>query len=110
MKNPEAPARASRTTLRRWPLAGMAALTLVATAFTGPAAVAAEPVQCAPDARGAWQITADCIDPLYAQPVIDAETDETHPVPHHRVAGHFEGTNIQFTFYFHPAAEKAKWK
>ena len=39
------------------------------------------------------QVTADCIDPLYTQPVIDSETDETSPVPHHRVSGHFEGTN-----------------
>ncbi|WP_243076302.1 OmpL47-type beta-barrel domain-containing protein [Microbacterium sp. SS28] len=83
---------------------------LVAAGFTGSPAVAVEPQQCAPDARGAWQISADCIDPLYTQPVIDAETDETAPVPHHRVSGHFEGTNIQFNIYLHPEADKDKWE
>ncbi|SFR91472.1 hypothetical protein SAMN04487846_0549 [Microbacterium sp. cf046] len=86
------------------------AFALVATALTGSPAVAAEPQQCAPDATGAWQITADCIDPLYTQPVIDTETDQTSPVPHHRVSGHFEGTNIQFTIYLHPEADKNEWE
>ena len=84
-------------------------LALVAAAFTGSTAVAAEPQECAPDARGAWQITADCIDPLYTQPVIDSATDETAPVPHHRVSGHFEGTNIQFNIYLHAETEKDEW-
>ena len=55
------------------------------------------------------QVTADCIDPQFTQPVIDSETDETSPVPHHRVSGHFEGTNIQFNIYLHAQADKAKW-
>ncbi|WP_219722020.1 PKD domain-containing protein [Microbacterium aurantiacum] len=55
------------------------------------------------------QVTADCIDALYAQPVIDAETDETSPVPHHRVSGHFEGTNIQFNIYLHAEQDEAAW-
>jgi hypothetical protein len=55
------------------------------------------------------QGTADCIDPLYTQPVIDSETDETLPVPHHRVSGHFEGTNISFNIYLHAQSDKAKW-
>ncbi|HWH97733.1 MAG TPA: PKD domain-containing protein [Pseudolysinimonas sp.] len=49
------------------------------------------------------QITPDCVDPLYAAPIIDAESDESSPAPHHRVSGHFEGTNIQFTIYLPPA-------
>lgn len=89
--------------------ATVATLALIGTALAGPAAVAAEPTQCAADAAGAWQVTPDCIDPLYTQPVIDSETDETAPVPHHRVSGHFEGTNIQFNIYLHPAADKDKW-
>ncbi|WP_286307897.1 PKD domain-containing protein [Agromyces mangrovi Wang et al. 2018] len=55
-------------------------------------------------------VTADCVDPTYANPVIDAMTDETSPVPHHRVAGHFEGTDIQFTIYLHAEADKVKWE
>lgn len=93
-----------------WVVAILATFAFLGTALTGQAAVAAEPVQCAADARGAWQVTPDCVDPLYTQPVIDSETDETTPVAHHRVSGHFEGTNIQFNIYLHPAADKAKWE
>ncbi|MFF2485098.1 hypothetical protein ACFVSU_01755 [Microbacterium sp. NPDC058062] len=42
--------------------------------------------------------------------MIDAESDETSPVPHHRVSGHFEGTNIQFNIYLHSAVDKGKWE
>ncbi|KAK2471228.1 hypothetical protein H9L39_17459 [Fusarium oxysporum f. sp. albedinis] len=49
--------------------------------------------------NGAWQITEDCVDPKYSQPVIDSETDETSPVPHRKVSGHFEGTTIDFNVY-----------
>jgi hypothetical protein len=100
----------SRRTPRLWAAATGTALALVATALTSSAAAGVEPVQCSPDARGAWQITADCIDPLYAEPVIDSESDETAPVAHHRVSGHFEGTNIQFNIYLHPEADKGKWE
>ncbi|MET0861974.1 MAG: Ig-like domain-containing protein [Microbacterium sp.] len=87
----------------------MTVATLVATAVSGPGAVAAEPTDCAVNAVGAMQVTADCIDPMYTQPVIDAETDETSPVPHRRISGHFEGTDIQFNVYFHAEVDKAKW-
>jgi hypothetical protein len=99
----------SRRTPRLWAAATGTALALGAAALTNSAAAGAEPVQCSPDAGGAWQITADCIDPLYAQPVIDFESDETAPVPHHRVSGHFEGTNIQFNIYLHAEADKDRW-
>jgi hypothetical protein len=56
------------------------------------------PSKC-PDTR--WWTTG--VDPLYATPVIDSRTEETTPVVHHRVSGHFEGTNIQFTIYLPPA-------
>ncbi|MGG4145305.1 Tat pathway signal sequence domain protein [Paenibacillus algorifonticola] len=46
--------------------------------------------------------TMDNIDPLYANPVIDKESDLTTPVPHHKVSGHFEGTNKKFNFYLPP--------
>ncbi|KQP70032.1 hypothetical protein ASF40_09350 [Microbacterium sp. Leaf288] len=101
--------RVGRRTPRHWAAAAGTALALVATALTSSAAVADEPVPCYPDAAGAWQITADCSDPLYAQPVVDTEIDETSPVPHHRVSGHFEGTNIQFNVYLHPEPDKDEW-
>ena len=49
----------------------------------------------------------DCVDPLYAKPVIDSEQDLTTPVVHHRVSGHFEGTDIRFNIYLPPANQ---WK
>ena len=90
-----------RTSLsRRAPVALGAAIALTAVLLPAlPAAAEPAPACVAPNAP--MQVTADCIDPLYAQPVIDAETDETSPVPHHRVSGHFEGTNIQFNIYLH---------
>ncbi|HEY9309275.1 MAG TPA: PKD domain-containing protein [Microbacterium sp.] len=99
-----------RTSLaRRAPLALGAALALIAVLVPAVPA-AAEPVPCVQSAPNApMQVTADCIDQTYAHPVIDAETDETAPVPHHRVSGHFEGTNIQFTIYLHAEADKAQW-
>lgn len=95
--------------IRRAPIALGAALALTA-ALLPAAAANAEPVSCVDPGFGKpMQVTADCIDPAYADPVIDAETDETSPVPHHRVSGHFEGTNIQFTIYLHAEADKAQW-
>ncbi|WP_364142643.1 hypothetical protein [Paenibacillus sp. LPE1-1-1.1] len=44
-------------------------------------------------------VTADSVDPLYNKPVIDKETDLITPVQHHKVSGHFEGTDKKFTFY-----------
>jgi hypothetical protein len=56
------------------------------------------------------QVTAACHDLQYTAPVIDSETDETAPVAHRRVRGHFEGTNIQFTIYLHAKENKAQWE
>jgi len=95
--------------VRRAPVALGAVLTLTVALL--PAAPAmAEPATCIDPGFGQpMQVNADCVDPTYADPVIDAESDETSPVPHHRVSGHFEGTDIQFTIYLHAAAEKAQW-
>ncbi|MEH7098214.1 Tat pathway signal sequence domain protein [Neobacillus vireti] len=57
--------------------------------------------------EGPMWITADCEDPLYNRPVIDSESDHTTPVPHHKVSGHFEGTDKRFNFYF---PLKSQWK
>ena len=45
------------------------------------------------------QITADCVDAKFATAVIDKESDETNPVPHRKVSGHFDGTTTDFNIY-----------
>jgi len=57
--------------------------------------------------NGPMFVTADSVDPLYNIPVIDSKTDHTAPVPHHKVSGHFEGTDYKFNFYF---PTKNQWK
>ncbi|MET8208882.1 PKD domain-containing protein [Streptomyces sp. NPDC005373] len=68
----------------------------------------AAPAECAAREPGGpvW-VTADCVDPQYKNPVIDSETEQTRPVRHHRVSGHFEGTNVKFNVYLPP---KDQWK
>lgn len=56
---------------------------------------------------GPLWITAGCTDPQFNKPVIDREVDLTSPVPHHKVSGHFEGTDAKFNFYLPP---KEQWK
>ncbi|XEV01129.1 hypothetical protein FSHL1_006416 [Fusarium sambucinum] len=58
------------------------------------------------DKTGAVFVTADCVDPDYAFPVIDRETDETSPVPYRKVSGHFNGTTLDFAIYLTP---KSQW-
>ncbi|WP_217808903.1 PKD domain-containing protein [Enterococcus sp. 12E11_DIV0728] len=36
----------------------------------------------------------------YNNPVIDNQEDINEPVPHHKISGHFEGTEKKFNFYF----------
>ncbi|WP_270889735.1 hypothetical protein [Pedococcus sp. 5OH_020] len=48
-------------------------------------------------------VTAACVDPTYRSPVIDSESDQSAPAPHHVVSGHFEGTDIRFNIYLPPA-------
>ncbi|WP_420540266.1 S-layer homology domain-containing protein [Paenibacillus polymyxa] len=64
--------------------------------------------ECTPQETGGplW-VTAACIDSQYNNPVIDREVDLTSPVPHHKVSGHFEGTDAKFNFYLPP---KEQWK
>ncbi|KAJ4256904.1 hypothetical protein NW762_009000 [Fusarium torreyae] len=47
----------------------------------------------------ALQITPGCIDPTYNTVIVDAETDVSSPVPHRKIAGHFNGTDIDFNIY-----------
>ena len=87
---------------------------LAATLLLGCGLGTAGPTLAAPSEcttiGGAMQVTADCFDQTYATPVIDSETDESAPMPHHRIRGHFEGTNIQFTIYLHAQEDKARWE
>lgn len=80
------------------------ALALSVVPLSAAAASAAAPDCVATVPRGPVQVTPDCVDPLYARPVIDSEQDLTTPVAHHRVSGHFEGTAVRFTIYLPPAA------
>lgn len=81
-----------------------AAVALAASLALSATVAPASAVEPAADCTGTpLQITPDCVDPLYTAPIIDAESDETSPAPHHRVSGHFDGTDIQFTIYLPPA-------
>ncbi|KAM0334535.1 hypothetical protein ACHAQA_001565 [Verticillium albo-atrum] len=48
----------------------------------------------------ALQVTTGCVDPKYRTAIIDGEMDDTVPIPHHKVSGHFDGTSIDFNIYF----------
>lgn len=75
-------------------------------ATAGPAS--ATPTECtSPQSGSPILVTADCIDPTYANAVIDEQKDVTTPVALHRVSGHFDGTAVKFTIYL-PAAKD--WK
>jgi hypothetical protein len=83
------------------------ALALLTTALV-PLTAAAAPADCkAAQPGGPMQVTADCVDPQYANPVIDSQSDENAPVAYHKVSGHFEGTEVQFNIYLPPANQ---WK
>lgn len=87
--------------------AAAAVLAMVAMATSTSMAAADElPSECgAASPHGPVWVTPDCVDPLYARPIIDRQTDESLPVVHHRVSGHFDGTDIQFNIYLPPADE-----
>ncbi|KAG4440841.1 hypothetical protein IFR05_003654 [Cadophora sp. M221] len=51
---------------------------------------------------GPLQVTADCIDPLYASAVIENERDQTSPSTHRLVSGYFNGTGLTFNIYLPP--------
>ncbi|TRY17710.1 Tat pathway signal sequence domain protein [Tessaracoccus rhinocerotis] len=93
--------------LRNRVVGAAAAAVLFAGSLVQPSAAA--PPTCSSEG-GALQVTADCVDPTYASPVVDSTTDETSPLPHRRIRGHFEGTDIQFTVYFHAEESKSAWE
>jgi PKD domain len=83
-----------------------ACLSLILGVVLVPAGAASAATECtATQPGGPVLVTPDCVDPLYANPVVDSEQDLTTPVLHHRVSGHFEGTTVKFTIYLPPAAQ-----
>ncbi len=54
-------------------------------------------------AGGPMFITADCVDPILKEAVIDVDEWRDTPVRHRYVNGHFAGTGSRFSFYFPPA-------
>lgn len=58
---------------------------------------------CGPnDADGPMFITADCVDPILKEAVIDVDEWRDTPVRHRYVNGHFADTGSRFSFYFPP--------
>ncbi|WP_407309003.1 Tat pathway signal sequence domain protein [Pseudomonas sp. nanlin1] len=66
-----------------------------------------QPPACETPPGGIIFITQDCVDPQFDRPVIDRREDVQSPVLTHRVSGHFEGTDVTFSFFFPP---KDQWK
>ena len=59
--------------------------------------------ECSPRVKGdPLFITADCVDPVLKEAVIDVDEWRDTPVRHRFVNGHFEGTGSRFSFYFPP--------
>jgi hypothetical protein len=51
------------------------------------------------------RVTAESVDPVYNQPVVEIDEQRAEPVPHRYVHGRFDGTEARFSFYFPPAAQ-----
>lgn len=51
------------------------------------------------------RVTADSVDPDYAEPFVDIDEQRAEPVPHRYVSGGFKGTDARFSFYFPPAEQ-----
>lgn len=84
-------------------VAGLAATLCAPVAWVAePVGASAPPVCAARQAGDPMWVTAECVDPDFDEPVIDATQDLDAPVPHRRVSGHFEGTNVRFNIYLPP--------
>lgn len=83
------------------------AIAVSLSGWSTTASAASQAPTCETPPGGIMFITQDCIDPQFDRPVIDSREDVKSPVLTHRVSGHFEGTDIKFSFFFPP---KAQWK
>jgi hypothetical protein len=52
--------------------------------------------------EAAVRVTAESIDPDYAEPFVDIDEERSTPVAHRYVSGGFTGTGARFSFYFPP--------
>lgn len=50
-------------------------------------------------------VTADHIDSLFAEPVVEIDEQRSEPQPHRYIHGRFEGTGARFSFYFPPPGQ-----
>ncbi|MFG2941216.1 Tat pathway signal sequence domain protein [Streptomyces sp. NPDC048282] len=94
----------------RWSRRNFVRNTAVGSATVLGASALAAPGASAATAATAATSNAEAmyeIDPTYSKPVIDSTEDLTSPVPHHRVTGHFDGTDKRFTFAFPP---RKQWR
>ncbi|KAF4997128.1 hypothetical protein FDECE_12172 [Fusarium decemcellulare] len=90
---------AQSITLKYWPTTAVLIIFFLLLGTPVQANDATSPCKALkPD--GPVQVTADCIDELYSQPVVDTETDAAIPVAHYHVSGHFENTSILFNYHF----------
>jgi hypothetical protein len=53
----------------------------------------------------AVRVTANSVDPDYAEPFVELDEERAEPVPHRYVSGGFKGTDARFSFYFPPKAQ-----
>lgn len=83
------------------------AIAVSLSGWSTTASAASQAQNCVTPPGGIMFITQDCIDPQFDRPVIDSREDLKSPVLTHRVSGHFEGTDVKFSFFFPP---KAQWK
>lgn len=98
-----------QTRVRRTVSLSLAAVVAASSLLVQAPIASADPVACVMEGR-ALQVTPDCVDATYATPIIDSQSDETSPVAHRRISGHFEGTNIEFTIYLHAVQNKGDWE
>jgi hypothetical protein len=92
----------------RGPGGPLAVGTAIALACTtqATAAAAPAPAECATSPTGAVLVTPDCVDPLYATPVVDTDEERSDPVPHRAVTGQFaESPDIRFQIHLPPTEQ-----
>src|SRR5690242_3735139 len=89
------------TVARRHLLQGSAAVALLGLASVPSAesAAATVPACTARTPGGPVQVTPECRDPEFAEPIVDTVRDVRDPVEHRRISGHFQGTATKFNVY-----------
>ncbi|MFV0634106.1 hypothetical protein [Demequina sp.] len=94
-----------RTSRGRAATIALSTSALAVAAIATPATMAvADPADCV-EAAGAWQITADCVDPEWTEFTVLSEEDVDGEFPHHLVTGRLgaEGSTMTVTIALPPA-------